>query len=117
MNMNGAGCVPDHARGGRTDQIVTDIRFMRSDDDTIKTMFVDVIDNLAMGFAANDIRGDSVKMRRFLPQDLGGPIESLLDDVFANIGGDGTLRHLEYMQGDNRTSRRQKRPGDLQRLR
>ena len=113
MNMNGAGRVPYHARGGRADQIINDTRFMRADDDTIKTMFVGVVDYLAMGFATNEICGDTVKMRCFLPQDLGSPIKTLLDDIFTNIGGDGALRHLEYMQGDDRTSRRQKCPGDL----
>lgn len=113
MHMNGARCMPHHARGGRTDKVVTEIRFMRADDDTVKIMLDGIIDNLAMGFTANDIRGDSIKMRHFLPQYPGCLIETLLDDFFTNIGGDGTLRHLKYMQGDDCPSRRQKCPGDL----
>lgn len=101
MHMDGAWRVPHDPRGGRTDKVVTEIRFMRTNHDAVKIMLDGIIDNLAMGFTANDIRGNAVKMRHFLPQDLTGPVETLLDDLFTDIGGDRTLRHLEYMQGDD----------------
>ena len=113
MDMNRARCMSYNACGGRADKVVAEIRSVGSNHDTVKTMFDGIIDNLTMGFTANDICGNTVKMRRFLLQYLGGLIQTLLDDIFTNIGGDGPLRHLEYMQGDDRTSRRQKRPGDL----